>query len=124
MGERPARRRRVLVEDARRDGHHLRATWHPGERQFVVSTWHDDVCTGASRISAPDVAALATLFVDGLAVAAAPRRAGPTAPDTRRGLGGFVDRVRWLLGGTPPRRADAGQGRPEEVVRPLRHESA
>ena len=29
MGERPARRRRVLIEDARRNGHHLRATWHP-----------------------------------------------------------------------------------------------
>ena len=49
MGERAASGRRVLIEDARRDGHHLRVTWHPGNRQFVVSTWHDDVCTGATR---------------------------------------------------------------------------
>jgi hypothetical protein len=112
MGERPARRRRVLVEDARRDGHHLRATWHPGERQFVVSTWHDDVCTGASRLAAADAAALATLFVDGLAEAAAPTRRGPAVPDTRRGPGGFVDRVRWLLGAPRPAVPTPGRGVP------------
>lgn len=125
MGERSARRRRVLVEDARRDGHHLRATWHPGERQFVVSTWHDDVCTGASRISARDAAALATLFVDGLADAAAPpARSAPVVPDSKPGLGGFIDRVRWLLRGSPPPRAPARQARPDADVRPLRDASA
>jgi hypothetical protein len=67
MGERTSVRRRVLIEDARRNGHHLRATWHAETRQFVFSTWRDDVCTGATRIAVEDVAELAGLVVDGLA---------------------------------------------------------
>jgi hypothetical protein len=70
MGERTARRQRVIIEDARRNGHYLRVTWHPELRQFVVSTWHDDVCTGAAQLSAADGAELAALLVDGLADAA------------------------------------------------------
>jgi hypothetical protein len=61
----------VIIEDARRDGHYLRVTWHQEARQFNVSTWRDDVCTGAARLSAADAAELAALLVDGLADAAA-----------------------------------------------------
>jgi hypothetical protein len=71
MGERPTtKRRRVLIEDARRDGSYLRVTWHPEGRVFVVSTWRDEVCTGAIRVRADASAELAGLLVDGLADAA------------------------------------------------------
>jgi hypothetical protein len=95
MGERAARGRRVLIEDARRDGHHLRVTWHPGNRQFVVSTWHDDVCTGATRLAVEDVAALTGLLVGGLAETAA---SGPTPPPgPAHPLGAWAARARaWL----------------------------
>ena len=101
MGERPARRRRVLIEDARRNGHHLRATWHPERGQFVISTWSRDVCTGSARLAAGDVAELACLLVDGVSDAAsASSSANP--PLSRPGLPGFVDRLRWLVRGSPP----------------------
>ncbi|HEX6421592.1 MAG TPA: hypothetical protein VFZ77_24015 [Acidimicrobiales bacterium] len=104
MGERPRRPRRVLIEDARRSGHHLRVTWHPDRRQFVVSTWSRDVCTGSSRLAVGDVAPLAGLLIDGVAEAAtAPAAAPPAAPSGRPGLPGFVDRLRWLVRGTGPR---------------------
>lgn len=78
MGDRQARRRRVIIEDARRAGGYLRATWHPATRQFVVSTWRGDVCTGAAQLSVEDAADLAGLLVDGLADgAAAPATAAP-----------------------------------------------
>jgi hypothetical protein len=70
MGDRTARRHRVIIEDARRNGHYLRVTWHQETRRFVVSTWRDDVCTGAAQLSAADGAELAALLVDGLADAA------------------------------------------------------
>ena len=93
----------MLIEDARRNGQHLRATWHPERRQFVLSTWSADVCTGAARVDVVDVAELAGLLVDGLADAAATAAAAPAAvPATRPGLPGLVDRVRWLVRGTPP----------------------
>jgi len=124
MGERPSRRRRVLVEDARRTGQHLRATWHPEERQFVVSTWSHDVCTGSARLEVDSAAALAALIVDGLTDAAAPR---PTpaakAPATRPGLPGLIDRLRWLVRGTTPRRARTRAPGTADV-RPLRRHSA
>jgi hypothetical protein len=118
MGERPARRRRVLIEDARRNGHHLRATWHPETRQFVLSTWSADVCTGSARLAVDDVAELTGLLVDGLGEAAtAPPPAG--VPPTRPGLGGLVDRLRWLVRGTSPTPAP-----PTATVRPLRRRTA
>jgi hypothetical protein len=128
MGERPSqratRRRRVLVEDARQSGHHLRATWHPEERQFVVSTWSHDVCTGATRLEVDAAASLASLIVDGLTDAAAPRPAAPPAvPDTRPGLAGLVDRLRWLVRGSAPRPPGHGQPRPADV-HPLRRRPA
>ena len=97
MGERPARRRRVLIEDARRNGHHLRATWHPERGQFVISTWSGDVCSGSARLAVGDVAAL----VDGVSDAASASSAA-SPPPSRPGLPGFVDRLRWLVRGTPP----------------------
>lgn len=116
------RRRRVLVEDARRAGNHLRATWHPDERQFVVSTWSNDVCTGTARLQADAAAALAALIVDGLADASAqPTAPRPTVPDTRSGLAGLVDRLRWLVRGTTP--AGPSSARPAPVT-PLRSHTA
>lgn len=99
MGERTSQRRRVMVSDARRDGHHLRATWHAESRQFVFSTWRDDVCTGAARIAVEDVAELTGLLVDGLADSAAPTAAPPPDPSrpTRPGPtpgAGLGDRAR------------------------------
>ena len=72
MVEKGLGRRRVFVEDARRNGAYLRATWHAEAGQFVLSTWHDDVCTGAVRVAAFDVAGLVGFFADGLADAARP----------------------------------------------------
>jgi hypothetical protein len=75
----------VFVEDARRDGTYLRVTWHPEGGQFVVSTWDDDLCTGAVRVPAAAAAPLIALLADGMADAAgapAPvplRRANGTA---------------------------------------------
>jgi hypothetical protein len=120
MGERLARRRRVLVEDARHQGHHLRVTWHPDERQFVVSTWSRDVCTGSARLATDDAAALATLLVDGLADAAATPVPVPALPPARAGVAGLVDRLRWLVRGTTPPAAGRSSNEAGAVVRPLR----
>ena len=70
----------------------------------MVSTWSQDVCTGAARLDADAAAALAALIVDGLADAAAPRPAPARSalPDTRPGLVGLVDRLRWLVRGASP----------------------
>lgn len=129
MGERPARparRHRVLIEDARRNGQHLRATWHPDRRQFVVSAWNADVCTGAVRLAVEDVADLTGLLVDGLTEAASrPAALAPAVPSSRPGLAGLVDRLRWLVRGTPPSRAPgAGEPHAGATVRPLRRTTA
>jgi hypothetical protein len=124
MGERATHRRRVLVEDARRAGQHLRGTWHPDERQFVISTWNRDVCTAATRLDVDGAAALAGLLVDGMADAASPPVSSPSAaPATRPGLPGLLDRLRWLVRGTEP---GAPRPRPSSVasVRPMRRDSA
>ena len=66
----PARssaRRRVFVEDARRNGQFLRVTWHGDEQQFVVSNWDGNLCVGATRIPVESVPELVSLLVDGLA---------------------------------------------------------
>jgi hypothetical protein len=96
MGERTSVRRRVLIEDARRNGHHLRATWHAETRQFVFSNWRDDVCTGATRIAVEDVAELAGLMVDGLADSAvtSPAPSPSPWPGASRGASGLGDRAR------------------------------
>lgn len=95
MAERPAVRRRVFIEDARRNGLYLRTTWHPEAGQFVISTWNDEVCTGAVRVPAAEAAELIALFADGLADAATTRTSpAPLAPSIRPGL---AERVRgWL----------------------------
>jgi hypothetical protein len=56
----------VFIEDARRNGSYLRATWHPDRRVFVLSTWNEDVCTGAIRLPAAEAADLVGLIADGL----------------------------------------------------------
>ena len=107
MGERPATRRRVLIEDARRDGRVLRASWHPERRQFVLSTWQGDVCTGAARLDVADGAELVGLLADGLAEAAAAPPADVPAAWARPGLAGLADRLRAWVRGTPPAGARA-----------------
>ena len=78
MGDGPAFRRRVLIEDARRDGSYLRTTWHAERHAFVVSTWRDEVCTGAVRAPVAAAGELASLLIDGLTHAAT-TPAGPEA---------------------------------------------
>jgi len=75
MGDRSSKRHRVVVEDVRRNGSYLRATWHPEGRVFVLSTWDRDVCNGAIRVPAADAVDLVGLLVDGLGdLAQAPPR--------------------------------------------------
>lgn len=70
MGDGATYRRRVLIEDARRDGSYLRTTWHADRRAFVVSTWRDQVCTGAVRVPVAAAGELTRLLIDGLTEAA------------------------------------------------------
>jgi hypothetical protein len=78
-------RRRVFVEDARRNGQFLRVTWHGEQQQFVVSNWDDNLCVGATRVKARDVPDLVGLLVEGLADAASTApSAGPPPPTTLR----------------------------------------
>jgi hypothetical protein len=98
MGEQPAFRRRVLIEDTRHDGSYLRTTWHAERRAFVVSTWRDEVCTGAVRVPVAAAGELARLLIDGLTDAAT--SPAPTGPTTRtRGRPDVLARARaraWL----------------------------
>jgi hypothetical protein len=80
---RSARQRRVFLEDARGNGHYLRATWRPDTRVIVVSTWLDDVCTGAVRVPVEASAELAGLILEGLADAAALPPAPSPSPPSR-----------------------------------------
>ena len=70
--ERSSARRRVFVEDARRNGQFLRVTWHAEQQQFVVSNWDDNLCIGATRVPVESVPELVALLVDGLAEAVVP----------------------------------------------------
>lgn len=58
--------RRVIVDDARGNGHHLRITWHATAGQFVVSHWRDDVCVAATRIAPEDATGLIGVLAVGL----------------------------------------------------------
>ena len=109
MGERSTKRHRVFIEDARRNGSYLRATWHPERRIFVLSTWYGEVCTGAIRLPAAEAVELVGLVVDGLGeMAGAPRvERGGRRADLRTRL------ARWF-------RSRAGQA---TTVLPLRNVS-
>lgn len=107
------RRRRVLIGDVRNNGSYLRTTWHVEGRMFVVSTWNDQVCTGAIRVPVEGASELVGLLVDGLAEAAVSPTAS-TSPATsatrtttgrsggvlslRRDLQAWVDQTRSRLG--------------------------
>lgn len=91
------KRRRVLIEDSRRNGRYLRTTWHAEGRTFVLSTWTDEVCTGAVRIPVERASDLVNLLSDGMGDAldakAVPARAAkpgktlsPTAASVQRQL--------------------------------------
>lgn len=76
-------RRRVFVEDARRNGQFLRITWHGERQQFVVSNWEDTVCVGATRVDVAQVPELVSVLVDGMADAAvAAASEAPPAPQS------------------------------------------
>ncbi|HEY8545101.1 MAG TPA: hypothetical protein VIL36_08635 [Acidimicrobiales bacterium] len=68
------RRHRVLIGDARHNGRYVRATWHADGRVFVLSTWADEVCTGAVRVPVHKAPELINLLSDGLADALDPRQ--------------------------------------------------
>jgi hypothetical protein len=84
-------RRRVFVEDARRNGQFLRVTWHADKQQFVVSNWEDTVCVGATRVPVADAAELVGVLVEGIADAAT---AAPVAAPGPRSLAEHL-RVWW-----------------------------
>jgi len=73
-------RRRVFVEDARRNGQFLRVTWHGDRQQFVVSNWEDTVCVGATRVPVTQAPGLIGVLADGLADAATHPPTPSTAP--------------------------------------------
>ena len=81
--ERAPLRRRVFVEDVRRNGQFLRVTWHADEHQFVVSNWDDNVCVGATRVPVAGVPDLVGLLVEGMADATR-TRASPRPPASLR----------------------------------------
>ncbi|MGH9287660.1 MAG: hypothetical protein ACRD0V_05085 [Acidimicrobiales bacterium] len=96
MGEGAMYRRRVLIEDVRRDGTYLRATWHPERRAFVVSTWRNEVCTGAVRVPVGAAGELARVLIEGLADAATTPVA-PANPAKARVRPDVLERARaWL----------------------------
>jgi hypothetical protein len=112
-------RRRLFVEDSRKNGTYLRATWHPEGDQFVLSTWDDEVCTGAVRVSTASAASLISLLADGLADAAthpitvdAPGRASAT---------GRFDRLRAWVRARIHRVAPAPVPAPLHTVDELHH---
>jgi hypothetical protein len=96
MGDGTTFRRRVLIEDARHDGSYLRTTWHAERQAFVVSTWRNEVCTGAVRVPVAAAGKLARVLIDGLADAVTtPPPAGPVAKT--RGRSDVLARARaWL----------------------------
>lgn len=67
---RPAKRKRVLIGDARGNTRYLRTTWHRETNVFVVSTWTDEVCTGSVRVPVEQAPELIGLLADGLGEAA------------------------------------------------------
>lgn len=67
---RPAKRRRVLIGDARGSTRYLRTTWHRETNVFVLSTWADEVCTGSVRVPVTQAPELISLLADGLGEAA------------------------------------------------------
>ncbi len=75
-------RRRVFVEDARRNGQFLRLTWHGDRQQFVVSNWEGTVCVGATRVPVEAAPDLVSVLVDGLADVSARSVAAPAPPRT------------------------------------------
>ena len=114
MGDASTHRRRALIEDARRDGGYLRATWHGDRRTFVVSTWRGDVCTGAVRLPVGGARDLVRVLVDGLADAAVPATETTAAQPVSGRHRNVASRVRaWLrrgLGRRPPAVARIGTG--------------
>jgi hypothetical protein len=101
---RPIKRRRVLIADARADGRYLRVTWHAEEQTFVLSTWSDEVCSGAIRIPVDRAPELINLLSDGVgdaltAKAAAPPAARGQLHEVRQEVRRTADRfTTWLRG--------------------------
>jgi hypothetical protein len=101
-----AKRRRVLLSDARSNGKHLRVTWHRERGLFVVSIWNDDVCTGTVQVPVANAPELISLLVDGLAQQPVHPSTTQRPPDSP--VKAVLGRVRrWLRRGTRPERPSA-----------------
>jgi hypothetical protein len=92
---------RVHLADVRADSAFVRVSWHPEDRQFVVSQWRDNVCVAATRVPvglAPDLIAL---LAKGLGDAAMPPElpppvaSSPSRPERWRNH--WLSQLRWLL---------------------------
>lgn len=99
------RRQRVLIGDTRRNGRYLRATWHAEGRMFVLSTWTDELCTGAVRIPVQKAPELINLLSDGLGDALDPRPVEPRQPSPMASaqvqvLGMKARFLRWMRTGS------------------------
>ncbi|MEA3216697.1 MAG: hypothetical protein QOJ19_2853 [Acidimicrobiia bacterium] len=87
--------RRVIVDDARGNGHHLRITWHATAGQFVVSHWRDDVCVAATRVAPEDATGLIGVLAVGLgdAVSRLPEQPQPPGSTAARDLASLAARA-------------------------------
>jgi hypothetical protein len=108
-----------MIGDIRNDGSYLRTTWHVEGRVFVVSTWNDQVCTGAIRIPVEGAAELVGLLADGLAEASVTpvESAAPTGGTTATGARGVLGLRRDLEAWVQQARTRLGKlilGRPRQ----------
>jgi hypothetical protein len=126
MGDGPVFRRRVLIEDVRRDGSYLRMTWHAERSAFVVSTWRGEVCTGAVRVPVAAARELTHLLIDGLTQAATPPAPVQSAkttggPDVLARARAWLQRLRLRaeIAGRSGRSGDVGRRRHRLEVVPV-----
>jgi hypothetical protein len=64
------------LPDARDGSRALRVSWHPDAGVVVLSHWHDDACTGTTRLTPAEAARLVGLLADGLAACAPAEQPG------------------------------------------------
>jgi hypothetical protein len=84
-----------VVEDVRRDDTFMQVTWHAESGVFVVSHWHEEVCTAATRVPVDAAPDLVNLLVRGLAESASggdTSAASPAPPRRDR-----ADRLRSII---------------------------
>lgn len=104
---------RVLIEDSRGAGRHLRVSWHPAASTIVFSHWTGDVCTASTPVKLTDAAKVIGLLVGALADAASAsvevtKSSRPGAGLRHRLIGLLRPRVAEIVDATA--RFRAGQG--------------